>query len=46
MIAAKRGWPTLVADISNAFFHAEETEEIYVRPAVEWIAKDPDTRQE
>ena len=44
LIAVKRGWPTLGADVSNAFFHAEEKEEVYVKPAAEWIEEDPDAR--
>ncbi len=41
-VAAKRRQPTLTGDISNAFFHAVEDEEVYVQPSAEWYAIYPE----
>ena len=40
IIAAKRRTHTLTGDISNAFFHAEEDEEVYCQPPQEWTNAD------
>ena len=41
-VAAKRRQPTLTGDISNAFFHADEDEEVDVQPSAEWYAMHPE----
>ena len=37
-VALKKGWVTGVLDCTSAFFHAPETEEVYVKPPAEWLA--------
>lgn len=39
IIAVKKKQKTQIGDASNAYFHAEETEEIYVQPPAEWLAR-------
>eukprot|EP00972_Heterocapsa_arctica_P084197 12404181-Heterocapsa_arctica.AAC.1 len=38
LIAAKRGWPTMIIDAKNAF-HGEETELVAEEPPDEWLEK-------
>ena len=41
-VAVRRQWPTLIADALRAFYHASETEEVYVDPPWEWLQEQPD----
>jgi len=43
LIAAKRGWPMLVADVTSAYCHAAETEEVYMYPPQEDVEAHRDT---
>ena len=42
VLASKRRLCTLTGDISNAFFHAPEDEEVYYQPPDEWYEQNPE----
>ena len=42
LVAIERGWPTMKADVSVAFYHAPEEEEVYVMPPADWLELQPD----
>jgi hypothetical protein len=42
LVAIKRGWITMKADVSVAFYHAPEEEEVYVMPPSDWLELQPD----
>ncbi|CAK0896486.1 unnamed protein product, partial [Prorocentrum cordatum] len=37
--AVQHGYNTMVLDAQNAYFHADEDEEVYVDPPVEWVKR-------
>ena len=42
VVACKKRLCTLTGDISNAFFHAPEDEEVYYHPPAEWYEENPE----
>ena len=39
MHVAQHGYSILCFDAENAYFHAEEDEELYCRPPTEWVKR-------
>eukprot|EP00972_Heterocapsa_arctica_P051360 7554436-Heterocapsa_arctica.AAC.1 len=39
LIAAKRGWPTMIIDTENTYFHGEGDELVAVEPPDGWLEK-------
>eukprot|EP00972_Heterocapsa_arctica_P036082 5310075-Heterocapsa_arctica.AAC.1 len=39
LIATMPGWPTMIIDAKNAYFHGDEKELVAVEPPDEWLEK-------
>ncbi len=43
--ALQHGCASFIIDCTSAFYHADELEEVYVKPTPEWIAKQIESDQ-